>query len=231
MFPLEVITPFIAVSLFVELLIYYFAEGSPSDLRMQILGGLLMLMTLFFNPAYVISGLAHVARSADMTVFEASMFGSWRDVAVARTLSLLIYMTPYAIMQAIVTYLVSSLCLLGPYVIMGVVLSIYLYSGIALSLSLIRSRTATILTSALTLFMAPISVAILFLNYGTFHAKLSGVVAVMTYVLNPSLTYWYAITTNSVTVSPSLGLMACAFVMVAMYVVFLKWFDRVEIKV
>ncbi|MEM4010616.1 MAG: hypothetical protein QXZ50_07720 [Ignisphaera sp.] len=99
--------------------------------------------------------MAHVVRSWDMTVFEISMFGGWLNIAIAKLVSIIIYMIPYTVFQSVIVYLFSSTTSLNHLIIAYLVLSIYLYTGLAILLSLVKSRIATLLTSAVALFIAP----------------------------------------------------------------------------
>mgnify|MGYP001772859617 CR=1 FL=1 len=218
--------------LFVELLLYYFTLGVPVNDRMYIWNLLILLIMLFLNPVYIISGIAHVARSWDMTVFEISMLGGWLDIAFAKIVSITIYMIPYTIFQSIIVYLFSSATSLDHLMIVYLVLSVYLYVGLAILLSLVKSKVATLLTSAVALFIAPISISIIISNYQTFNTSLSPVLSAISYIFNPMLTYWYNIMyPGFVQLNQFDSIIIDTATMLCLYILFILLFRRSEMKV
>jgi len=142
---LKLLIPLFFLVLFTELPLYYFALGMPVEERANILSVLIALITLFLNPVYIVSGASHIARSWDITVFEISMLGGWRKIAVARIVSVVIYVAPYVVLQSIIVNLFSTALQLDHLITVYMALSIYLYTGLTLLLSLVKSRTATLL--------------------------------------------------------------------------------------
>ena len=216
----------------VELPLYYYALGVSAQDRLNILNMFIALMTLFLNPVYIVSGIAHVARSWDITVFEISMLGGWLKIAVARIVSILLYMAPYAALQSTIAYLFSLITPADSLLVAYIVLSIYLYAGLALLLSLVKSKTATLLTSAAVLFIAPISVNILASNYLMFGVKLGPAISIISYIFNPVSAYWYNIAyPGFIQLNRLHGLLVDTTTMASFYSVFILLFRRSEIKI
>jgi len=187
---------------------------------------------LFFNPIYITSGLAHIARSYDMTVFEISMLGGWRKIAIAKIFSMLVYTAPYMLFQVMVSSLFSQLCSLDYKLTLYTVLSIYFYTGLALILSLIKSKITALLSSTLILFIAPLSVIILITNYLMFRARLDDLTSLISYILNPLSTYWYSIANPGLmSINWTNGLFVYVAVTLGLYISFIFFFERAEIKI
>ncbi len=218
--------------LFIELSLYYFVLGVPVNERMNMLIMLILLITCFLNPVYMISGMAHVVRSWDMTVFEISMFGGWLNIAIAKLVSIIIYMIPYTVFQSVIVYLFSSTTSLNHLIIAYLVLSIYLYTGLAILLSLVKSRIATLLTSAVALFIAPLSISIIISNYIMFNTRLDPALSAISYIFNPMLTYWYDIAyPGFVQLNHFDGILIDIITMLCFYILFMLLFRRSEMKV
>jgi len=204
----------------------------PVNERVHLLNMLIFINMLFFNPIHITSGLAHIARSYDMTVFEISMLGGWRKIAIAKIFSMLVYMAPYMLFQVMVSSLFSRLCSLDYKLTLYTVLSIYFYTGLALMLSLIKSKTTTLLSSTLILFIAPLSVIILITNYLMFGARLDNLTSLISYILNPLSTYWYSIEDPGlISINWTNGLFVYIAVTLGLYTSFIFFFERAEIKI
>ncbi|MEB3787467.1 MAG: hypothetical protein GSR78_01790 [Desulfurococcales archaeon] len=184
------------------------------------------------NPVYIVSGISHVARSWDTTVFEISMLGGWLKIAVARIISVVVYMIPYVIVQSIILYLFSAITHAGEMLAVYLVLTVYLYTGLALLISMVKRRIVTLLASAVVLFIAPLSVSIILGNYMMFSAKPGLAVSIASYIFNPMLAYWYNIQyPGFIRVSWIDGLIIDTIVMLMFYAVFILLFVRSEIKI
>ncbi len=192
----------------------------------------IMLVAFFLNPVYIVSGISHVARSWDTTVFEISMLGGWLKIAVARIISVVVYMIPYVIVQSIILYLFSAITHAGEMLAVYLVLTVYLYTGLALLISMVKRRIVTLLASAVVLFIAPLSVSIILGNYMMFSAKPGLAVSIASYIFNPMLAYWYNIQyPGFIRVSWIDGLIIDTIVMLMFYAVFILLFVRSEIKI
>ncbi len=218
--------------LLVELPLYYFALNMDGTDKVNLLNMIIMLVALFLNPVYIISGISHVARSWDITVFEISMLGGWLKIAVARIISVVVYMIPYVVIQSIILYLFTSVAQVGKLLTMYLVSSVYLYTGLSLLISIVKRRTVTLLASAVVLFIAPLSVSIILGNYMMFDARPGLAVSVISYVFNPMLAYWYSILyPEFIQLGWLDGIIASIAVTMLSYVLFIVLFVRSEIKV
>ena len=222
------------LTLLVELSLYYFYSSLPLIDKMNMLLMVIILITLFFTPIYVVSGISHVARSWDVTVFEISMLGGWARIAVARAVATIVYMVPYIVVQSAVVYLfLDSLMKINHvYVYLMLLLSVYIYAGLALLFSLLKSRAAALIASTVVLFVPPLSVSILVNNYLSFNSRLGLFTSIVSYLFNPLLTYWYsAVYRGFVSLDPFYGVVVDALFVVIVYLLFVLLFRMIEIKI
>ncbi len=220
----------------VEFLLYYFYLNLPQSDKANIFTMLIILIIIFFSPVYIVSGISHVARSWDVTVFEISMLGGWLRIAVARAIATIVYMIPYIIVQSSIIYLFTDNLLKTDYIFvylnLTLLLSVYIYAGLALLLSLLKSRAAALIASTVVLFISPLSVSILVNNYLSFNTRLGLFASTISYLFNPMLTYWYSVLYRGfVQLEPSYGVMLDLVFMAGLYLLFILLFRRVEIKV
>ena len=186
------------------------------------------LLTWFLNPIYILSGLAHIARSYYVTAFEISLLGGWVRVALARVTALLTYMLPYIGIQVTALGLVLGVWSLLPYALA----SVLVYAGLALTISLAGSKVLTIATSALTLFTAPLSASLIMMNYSMLGASLGPALSTLTYVLNPLATYAeHLIHPKLINASPTEGLVAGITTAIILYIAYIVIFKRLNIKI
>ncbi len=218
----------------VEFLLYYFYLNLPQVDKVNMFTILIILIMLFFSPLYIVSGISHVARSWDVTVFEISMLGGWLRIAVARIVATIVYMVPYIIVQSAIIYLFVNNLLKVDYVFvcLALLLSVYIYAGLALLLSLLKSRAAALIASTVVLFISPLSVSILVNNYLSFNTRLGLFVSAISYLFNPLLTYWYSVLYRGfVQLEPSHGVILDVVFMAGLYLLFILLFRRTEIKI
>ena len=224
--------PLFLLILLVELPLYYFAMSMDTAGRINLLNMVIILVAFFLNPVYIVSGISHVARSWDTTVFEVSMLSGWLKIAVARIISVLVYMIPYVILQSIILYSFSAIARAGTVLVVYLVLSVYMHTGLALLISIVKRRTVTLLASAVVLFIAPLSISIILSNYMMFSAKPGLIVSIASYVFNPMLAYWYNIQhPGFIRISWIDGLIIDTIMVLMFYVVFILLFVRSEIKI
>jgi hypothetical protein len=152
-----------------------------------------VITSLFLNPLILASGVAHVARTKDITVYELSMIGNWRALAIGRLVSLLLYILPYLIIQSVLLFLlITRDSIVGIEIILLTIIMLLFYCSLGMVLSLSGSRVVAVIGLSMMTFLLPLSAWILILI-----SQLNNVVdfdvitSIILYLLNSPMTFMF----------------------------------------
>ncbi|BFI76764.1 hypothetical protein [Sulfurisphaera ohwakuensis] len=202
LFPLKFMALIIATSLLLESAVYI----TSSDPKIGI-QNLVMLSLMLINPLVLISAFLHVYRSKETTLFELSLLASWREIAIARIVSALLFVLMFWSIQSFylllliflakykVIILNSFIILLSANTLLWLILTalnfFVNYISIGLLISLMSNKTSSLLLGALVFFFMPFSVIILLSSYQENGIELSGPMTYFIYFLNPEWSYMF----------------------------------------
>jgi hypothetical protein len=189
--PSVLVPIFLLMLLFYGLLYGYSLGLGDSGERFRVVYLVVVLASVLLNPLFLASGVAHVARTRDMTVFEVSMFGCWVCVAVSRLAALLVYLAPYMLFQVVALwFFVRGVGGVGLEVGLLLWLSLLFYGGIAVVLSLGGSRVVAVVGSSMLTFLLPTSVLILVGSLTMYRvSSLDVFTSAVLYLFNAPLSY------------------------------------------
>lgn len=211
--------------------LYAFVLGLPVRERAPFVAMEIYIISMFLTPTYIASGITHVARLPDVTLFEVSMLAGWRKVAVGRLLSMLIYLLPYAVLQSSILWLFALLTSTDCYLVGFFLVSVYFYTGLTLIFTLVKSRATSIVIVSFLLFASPFAVSTMLFNYVAYRLEMGFLLSLLTYLFNPLVTYWYSISyPGIISLSRESGLIAALIATVILYALYVIGFERMEIK-
>ncbi|BAB66819.1 hypothetical protein STK_17310 [Sulfurisphaera tokodaii str. 7] len=202
LFPLKFMVLIITTSLLLESAVYF----TSSDPKIGI-QNLVMLSLMLINPLVLISAFLHVYRSKETTLFELSLLASWRGIAIARIVSALLFVLMFWSIQSFYLLLLiflaeykvitlnSFIILLSANTLLWLILTtlnfFVNYISIGLLISLMSTKTSSLLLGALVFFFMPFSVIILLSSYQENGIELSGPMTYFIYFLNPEWSYMF----------------------------------------
>jgi hypothetical protein len=192
LFPIKLMMLLYSIILFIDLLFYtYYINLVNPWFRTTLIFNIIVITSLFLNPLILASGVAHVARTKDMTVYELSMIGNWRALAIGRLVSLLLYISPYSIIQSVLLFLlITRDSVVSIEIILLIIVMLLFYCSLGMVLSLSGSRVVAVIGLSMTTFLLPLSAWILILI-----SQLNNVVdfdvitSIILYLLNSPMTF------------------------------------------
>lgn len=194
LFPIKLMMLLYSIILFIDLLFYtYYINLVNPWLKTISTFNIIVITSLFLNPLILASGVAHVARTKDMTVYELSMIGNWRALAIGRLVSLLLYILPYLIIQSVLLFLlITRDSIVGIEIILLTIIMLLFYCSLGMVLSLSGSRVVAVIDLSMMTFLLPLSAWILILI-----SQLNNVVdfdvitSIILYLLNSPMTFMF----------------------------------------
>jgi hypothetical protein len=194
LFPPKLIIPLYSIILFFDVLFYIHISGlTDPQAKINTLFIIIATTSLFLNPLILASGIAHVARTKDLTIYELSMISSWLAVALARLVALYLYITPYLVIQLILLYLSTTASnIIGAEIMLLTIAMLLFYCSLGMLLTISGSRVVAVIGLSMTTFLLPISTWIL-----VSVSQLSGiksfddVTSIMLYLFNSPMAYMF----------------------------------------
>jgi len=235
LFPIKLLLMLIVLILIFELVLYVYYKELP-DVRdkINVLWSLTILISVLFNPPILASGVAHIARTRDMTIFEVSLIGSWTSTAIAKVIAIMIYILPYILLQYVILYLfIVEQNVIGFELGVLVILSLLLYCGLAILLTLSGSRVVAVLGSIMLSFLLPLSALITISTLSIYKiTHINTMFSILLFTLNPLTAYVASYIYGLDLVNWELGaivILAVFFIMLCFYVY--AFSKKIEIKI
>jgi hypothetical protein len=128
-----------------------------------------------------------------MTVYELSMISSWLSLALGRLIALLLYITPYLVIQLILLYLSTTASnIIGAEIMLLTIAMLLFYCSLGMLLTISGSRVIAVIGLSMTTLLLPISTWIL-----VSISQLNGIksfdttTSIMLYLFNPPMAYMF----------------------------------------
>lgn len=194
LFSLKLIIPLYFIVLFFDVLLYvHITSLTDPQSRITSLFSIIVTTSLVLNPIILASGIAHVARTKDMTVYELSMISGWLSLALGRLIALLLYITPYLVIQLILLYLSTTASnIIGSEIMLLTIAMLLFYCSLGMLLTISGSRVIAVIGLSMTTLLLPISTWILVsisqLNGIT---SFDAMTSIMLYLFNPPMAYMF----------------------------------------
>jgi len=179
---------------------------------------------IFLIPIVMLSIASHFFRSKHITVFELTLIGSWRDLAVGKLVAFTIGLVPLMVLEFIVLWFSNSLDYLS-----SLLLTIVVYEAISLLASLAQAQMTAFMLDLVFILLLPIGAQILLGSYAQFHYTTGAIMGVIFYFLAPLVSYEYY-KFQVVDVDPYLGLSIAFIIALLLIISYPYLFERSEFK-
>lgn len=215
LFPLAIYIPVLLVILLLQIYIF-------KDLKS--VNEFSLLTQMIIIPFMVLIISTHFFRNKLITVFELSLLGSWRNIALSRIIVFLIGISPFILTEFFVLIFFNNVYLLIP-----IVLSLLIYLSFSLFSSISPSQITSLTINIVLIILIPISAIEVIENIISLGIKSSNVSGFISYLITPLAAYQYY-KSGYINITPLDGFMADIILFIFVITIYLFLFLKQEFK-
>jgi len=178
---------------------------------------------IFLIPIVVLTVASHFFRNKPITVFEITLIGSWRNLAIAKIITFTVGLVPLVVIESLILLLTKNFDLILP-----VLATIVVYGSLSLLASLSQSQMTAFMIDLVFVLLLPIGAESLLGSYAQFNYTTGVAGGIILYFLAPIASYefWPQV----VNVSPSIGLSVAFVIALVLIALYPSLFKRLEFK-
>jgi hypothetical protein len=186
--------------------------------------GIYIITQFLVIPSMVIfNGLTFIV-DPHITIFESSLIGSWKAMALGRTSSLLISFIPFILLEGIFSYFFLSII---AFIIIS--LALIMEGSILLLASLLPNSMASLVVILSAAFLLPISSFVLLQSYSFLSIGIGPGLSSALYILSPILTF-ELYSTHIVELDPGYGSIIILLFSALAIILYIFLFTKSEYK-
>ena len=183
---------------------------SVNDQFVNPVTGIYLVSQFLVVPSIVLfNGLVYL-KEEEITIFEITLIGSWKSVAVGRFFSLLSSFIPFLVMELVFFHYFSSST-----VFLLIAMTVVMNSAVVMLASLVPNKSAALMVVLATAFLLPLSSFVVLQSYSSLSITISPAMGAILYLLSPLLTDMLY-NSHVVSLGPGWGLaVLCVFSIIA----------------
>ncbi|MCL5989848.1 MAG: hypothetical protein M1166_05920 [Candidatus Thermoplasmatota archaeon] len=214
-FPLPIYVPILSLIIITQL---YTIEYLKSLVEFSLLTQMLLI------PFIILIVGSHFTRNKLMTIFELSLLGSWKRIAISKLIVFAIGLLPFIVIEVSILLITKNAFIVAP-----ILISLLVYASISILSSLSTSQLNAFMISIVFILLIPISAVELIENYASLGVTSGSPMGMILYFLTPLVSFEYH-RKGVISVNPLLGLVVTFFLAIIMIVVYVYLFQREEFK-
>jgi len=215
LFPLAIYIPVLLVILLLQIYIF-------KDLKS--VNEFSLLTQMIIIPFMVLIISTHFFRNKLINVFELSLLGSWRNIALSRIIVFLIGISPFILAEFFVLIFFNHVYLLIP-----IVLSLLIYLSFSLFSSISPSQITSLTINIVLIILIPISAIEVIENIISLGIKSSAISGFISYLITPLAAYQYY-KSGYINITPLDGFIADIILFIFVITIYLFLFLKQEFK-
>ncbi|MCL5803282.1 MAG: hypothetical protein M1529_05630, partial [Candidatus Thermoplasmatota archaeon] len=166
----------------------------------------------------------HFVRGKSLTIFELSLLGSWRRLAVSKIIAFSIGLLPFIVVEILLLWLSKNVLFIAP-----ILTSFLVYSALSILSSLSSSQLTAFTIGLIFILLIPISAVVLLENLGSLGATSGTPLGIILYLIVPLASFEYY-RNGVVSVYPLMGFSIAFIISVIMIFTYILLFQRQEFK-
>ena len=217
LFPLSIYIPLL---IFIAFSQYYLLTTSIIPNRVFVFSSITQTLLI---PIVILTVASHFFRNKQITVFELTLIGSWRNLAIAKIITFTVGIAPFIALEVVILWLSNYLSLLFP-----VLVTIAVYESLSLLASLSQSQMTAFMIDLVFVLLFPIGAESLLGSYAKFHYTAGVTGSIILYFIAPLISYGYW--PQVVNVNPLVGLSLALIIALVLIALYPYLFKRLEFK-
>ncbi len=186
--------------------------------------GIYMVSQFLVIPSIVLfNGLMYL-KEEEITIFEITMIGSWKSVAVGRLFSLLSSFAPFIVIEFLFFHFFSSST-----IFFLIAITIVMNSTVVMFASLIPNKSGALMVILATAFLLPLSSFVVVQSYSSLSITIPPAMSAVLYLFSPLLTDMMY-NSHVVSLAPDWGLAVLCIFSIITGSLYIHSFGRLQFK-
>ncbi len=183
-----------------------------------------LITQMLFLPVMILITGSNFFRNKHVTIFELSLLGGWKRIAVSKFIAYGIGLIPFIGLEIFILVIEKQIDLIIP-----ILISLLVYLSISLLSSLSTSQITAFMISLVLILLIPISAVEVIENYFNLGITSGLPMGLILYFIVPLASFEY-FKSGIVNVPPSLGFSTASVIAIVIIIAYFLLFERQELK-